>query len=69
MLGPVTPLSAAMTIPGRSSPWSLANPSSAAATSRSPSLGVARPQATVMPSGAASRYSLRPQYRRGWLRS
>jgi hypothetical protein len=36
---PARPLSAAMTIPGRSSPWSLANPSSAAATSRSPSLG------------------------------
>src|SRR5215212_397016 len=34
-----------------------------------PSLGVASPQATGMPSGAASRYSLRPQYQREWLRS
>jgi hypothetical protein len=32
-------------------------------------LGGARPQATGMPSGAASRYSLRPQYQRGSLRS
>ena len=66
---PARPLSAAMTIPWRSSPWSLASPSSSAATSRSPSLGLASPQATGMPSGAASRYSLRPQYQREWLRS
>jgi hypothetical protein len=53
----------------RSSPWSLASPSSSAATCRSPSFGLATHQADGMPSGAASKYSLRPQYQREWLRS
>jgi hypothetical protein len=32
-------------------------------------LGLARHQATGMPSGLASTYSLSPQYQREWLRS
>src|SRR5919204_3426765 len=62
---PAKPLSATMTSPGRSRERSWSN--SAATTSRSPSLGVARHQATGSPSGPASTYSRNPQKKRWWL--
>jgi hypothetical protein len=64
---PAKPLSPMTVVPASSQGGVSA--SSSAATSRSPSLGVARHQLTGMPSGAVSRYSLRPQYQRLWLRS
>jgi hypothetical protein len=48
-------------------PSTVQSDSSAAATWRSPSLGVARHQLTGIPSGAVSTYSLKPQYQRDWL--
>jgi hypothetical protein len=58
-----------MIVPAASARWRAASSSNASATSRSSSLGVARHQVIGMPSGAVSRYSLRPQYQRLWLRS
>jgi len=56
-------------VPAARACWRAAPSSNASATSRSPSLGVARHQVIGMPSGAQSRYSLKPQYQRRWLRS
>ena len=50
--------------PGRSAPVRAACASSSAATSRSPIFGLARHQATGIPSGVVIRYSFRPQYQR-----
>src|SRR5512132_3495924 len=56
---PANPLSPTRSNPGRSRPRSCS--SRAATTSRSPSFGVARHQATGSPSGAASTYRRNPQ--------
>jgi hypothetical protein len=63
------PLSARMIVPAASACCRAASSSNTWATSRSPSLGVARHQVIGMPSGAVSRYILKPQYQRLWLRS
>src|SRR6266516_669615 len=64
---PAKPLSATMMVPG-ARPWARArSSSSASATSRSPSLGLARHQVIGRPSGAHTRYSLNPQNQRLWL--
>jgi hypothetical protein len=60
---PARPLSTMRAWPG----WRLARSSKAMATSRSPSLGLARHQATGLPSGVVRTYSLSPQYQREGL--
>src|SRR5918994_5593954 len=64
---PARPLSARMMVPWARACWRAASSSNTWATSRSPRVGVARHQLIGMPSGAHSRYSLKPQYQRLWL--
>src|ERR1700745_360532 len=63
---PAKPLSPIRVSPGRRAWLRAAWASSSAATSRSPIAGLARHQATGIPSGVVIRYSFKPQYQREW---